>query len=352
MDLVIGSSVELHMVGASPQIQIFATCPQSKDVSAAHYRRQVADVARWSEDAGCTGILVYTDNGIIDPWHVAQLVVENTDRLSPLVAVQPVYMHPYTLAKKVSTFGYLFGRRVWLNMVSGGFRNDLLALDDQTPHDDRYLRLVEYTTVVRRLLQGPEPVTFEGRYYRVTNLKMTPPLPAELFPGITSSGSSEAGTQAAADIGAVAIRYPRPPHEETTAPTPGPNGAGIRVGIVARDSAEEAWRCARARFPEERRGQLLHQLAMKTSDSEWHRQLSAQDESHDDGDSVYWLQPFHNYRTFCPYLVGDYAQVAELLAGYAQAGSHTFILDIPPSREELDHTGAVFDRVQTLLAGA
>jgi alkanesulfonate monooxygenase len=339
------------MVGAIPQIQIFATCPQSKDVPAARYRQQVVDVAHWSEQAGCTGILVYTDNGIVDPWHVAQLIVENTDRLAPLVAVQPVYMHPYTLAKKVSTFGYLFGRRLWLNLVSGGFRNDLLALDDQTPHDDRYLRLVEYTTIVRRLLQSPEPVTFEGRYYRVTNLKMTPPLPAELFPGITSSGSSDAGTQAAADIGAVAIRYPRPPTEETSAVQAGANGAGVRVGIVARETAEEAWRCARARFPEDRRGQLLHQLTMKISDSEWHRQLATQVEGGDDEtDGVYWLKPFHNYRTFCPYLVGDYAQVAQLLSGYVQGGAHTFILDIPPSREELTHTGRVFERVRSMLA--
>jgi len=339
------------MVGASPDIRIFATCPQSKDVPAERYRRQVADVARWSEEAGCTGILVYTDNGIVDPWHVAQIIVESTTRLSPLVAVQPIYLHPYTLAKKVSTFAYLFDRRLWLNMVAGGFRNDLLALDDQTPHDDRYLRLVEYTTIVRRLLQGPEPVTFKGRYYRVTNLKMTPPLPVELFPGITSSGSSDAGTQAAADIGAVAIRYPRPPAEEATASVRGANGAGVRVGIVARESAAEAWRCARARFPADRRGQLLHQLAMQTSDSQWHRQLSEQPEE-DAAGGVYWLLPFQNYRTFCPYLVGDYAQVAELLSGYAQAGFHTFILDIPPSREELDHTGAVFDRVRSLLASA
>src|SRR2546430_4749483 len=34
--------------------------------------------SRWSEDAGCRGILVYTDNRLVDPWLVAQLIVENT----------------------------------------------------------------------------------------------------------------------------------------------------------------------------------------------------------------------------------------------------------------------------------
>jgi alkanesulfonate monooxygenase len=344
--------MELQMAQARTQIRIFATCPQSKDVPSDCYRQRVIDVAQWSEQAGCTGILVYTDNGIIDPWQVAQIIVEHTDTLAPLVAVQPVYMHPYAVAKKISTFAFLYGRRIWINMVSGGFRNDLLALDDETPHDDRYLRLVEYTTIIRRLLEAPEPVTFEGRYYRVKNLKLTPALAPELFPGITSSGSSDAGMQAAADIGAVAVRYPLPPNEELGVAQQSPAEVGVRVGIIAREAANDAWACALERFPEDRKGQLLHQLAMKTSDSQWHRQLSVEATAHTPERATYWLQPFHNYKTFCPYLVGDYEQVAELISGYVRAGFHTFILDIPPSRDELAHTRRVFERAETLVARA
>jgi len=36
----------------------------------------------------------------------------------------------------------------------------------------------------------------------------------------------------------------------------------------------EAWRVAHKRFPEDRKGQLTHQLAMTVSDSSWHHQLS------------------------------------------------------------------------------
>ncbi|MDP9308759.1 MAG: LLM class flavin-dependent oxidoreductase, partial [Actinomycetota bacterium] len=67
------------------------------------YLAQVVEVARWSERAGCRGMLIYTDNAIVDPWLVAQLVIENTERLCPLVAVQPLYLHPYTVAKMVTT---------------------------------------------------------------------------------------------------------------------------------------------------------------------------------------------------------------------------------------------------------
>ena len=177
-------------------LRVYSTCPQSKDVAAAEYADRVADVARWSEDAGCHGILVYTDNGIADPWLVAQRVIEATTELRPLVAVQPVYMHPYSVAKMVASLAYLHGRAVDLNMLAGGFRNDLLALGDETPHDDRYKRTVEYTLIVTGLLNG-ETVTVDGEWHRVKNLRLTPELPAELRPGLTISGSSPAGLAAA-----------------------------------------------------------------------------------------------------------------------------------------------------------
>src|SRR5437879_2844992 len=163
-------------------LELFATCPQSKDPHAGSYRSRVAEIARWSERAGYRGILVYTDNSLVDPWLVAQLVVGATDRLCPLVAVQPVYMHPYTVAKIVASIGHVYGRRVYLNMVAGGFRNDLLSLGDDTPHDERYERAVEYALIVERLLAGSR-VSFEGRFYRMQNVLLAPTLPPELTPG-------------------------------------------------------------------------------------------------------------------------------------------------------------------------
>ncbi|HKX38791.1 MAG TPA: LLM class flavin-dependent oxidoreductase [Burkholderiales bacterium] len=323
-------------------VQIFSTCPQSKDEPQTEYLQRVADVARWSEEAGCEGILVYTDNSIVDPWLVSQVILQSTSRLAPLVATQPVYMHPYSVAKMVASFGFTYRRRLWLNMVAGGFKNDLVALNDETPHDKRYQRLVEYTLVIRKLLESPAPVTFEGEFYKVRNLKMTPPLDKDLFPGILVSGSSPAGLEAARAIGATAVKYPRPPKEYLGTPAPEGIGCGVRVGIVARATEAEAWEVAEARFPADRRGQISHQLAMKVSDSHWHKQLSQASKENGLREGAYWMWPFENYRTFCPYLVGDYAQVAEQIALYMHVGYRTFILDIPPSREELGHIGKVF----------
>jgi alkanesulfonate monooxygenase len=309
-------------------IEVFSTCPYSSAVEKDRFMSNVVDVARWSEQAGCRGILVYTDNSTVDPWLASQIIIQSTEALCPLVAVQPVYMHPYSVAKMVASLGHMYGRRIYLNMVAGGFKNDLAALNDTIPHDRRYDRLIEYTAVIKELLASPHAVSYEGEFYKVDKLKMTPYLSPDLSPGIFVSGSSEAGLVAARSIGAVAIKYPKPVDEYE--------------GVVA-DEADESWRVAYERFPEDRRGQIAHQLAMKVSDSTWHKQLSEMWEEAETQDSPYWLTPFKNYRTFCPYLVGSYSRVAEELTRYIAVGYETFILDIPPNEEELHHIGVVFD---------
>lgn len=331
-------------------VEIFSTCPNSSGSTPERYLRNVANVARWSEQNGCKGILVYTDNSLVDPWLVSQIIIENTVSLCPLVAVQPAYMHPYAVAKMAASFGFLYSRQIYLNMVAGGFKNDLLALNDTTPHDKRYERLSEYTQIIRQLLAGPEPVTHAGEFYTVDKLRMTPPLLPHLFPGIFVSGSSEAGLACAQAIGATAIRYPKPAKDCEAEPLVDGIPSGIRVGIIARESGEEAWEIAHERFPEDRKGQLTHQMAMKVSDSSWHKQLSQLAEETQTEPSSYWLVPFQNYKTMCPYLVGSYQSVGGELARYIAAGYRSFILDIPPDEEELQHTRLTFENASCLSA--
>lgn len=324
------------------QLEVFCTCPQSIQVSRERYVDEVKAVARWSEECGCKGILVYTDNSLVDPWLVSQVILQNTKELCPLVAVQPAYMHPYAVAKIVSSLAHLYERRIFLNMVAGGFTTDLVALNDTTPHDKRYARLIEYTSIIQQLLGNSGPVTYEGEFYTIRNLKMTPSLPAPLLPGVFVSGSSEAGLLAAKALGATAVKYPKPARDYEQANSQECLGSGVRVGIITRASADEAWRIAHERFPTDKKGQLTHKLAMKVSDSSWHKQLSEVAAESNIDETPYWLVPFENYKTFCPYLVGDYETVSNELALYVVAGYETFILDIPASQEELSHTSEVF----------
>ena len=322
----------------SRSIRLFSTCPPSSQYKG-DYLRKVKDIAAWCDDAGIEGILVYTDNSLVDPWLVSQVILTTTSNLAPLVAIQPVYMHPYTAAKMVATFSHLYNRRIFLNMVAGGFVNDLVALGDSTEHDERYDRLIEYVSIMKLLFEEPESVTYTGTYFAIKNLTIKPQILPELVPEVFVSGTSPAGVRAAQEMGATSISYPGTPSETGYRSVP----SGIRIGIIARDDSRTAWRIAHERFPVDRTGQITHALARKVSDSAWFEQLSELGDRPPTQDSPYWLVPFKNYKTFCPYLIGSYDEVRCEISKYVQRGIRTFILDIPPDREELYHTAIAFD---------
>lgn len=329
-------------------MKIFSTCPKSSDVlnDDGDYLSAVRETAIWSEAAGCTGALIYTDNGLVDPWMVAQSLIGFTSSLRPLVAVQAAYMHPYWAAKKIASLAATYGRAIDVNILAGGFRNDLKVLGDRTEHDDRYRRATEYALIMRRLLAG-ESVTVDGQFYQVEGLSLRPGLPEGLETDFLISGSSPAGMEAAETIGATAIRYPEAPGVEDRV-TGLAVSCGIRIGIIAAERSEDAWAIARDRFPIDRKGQLAHKFAMKTSDSQWHNQLSqASDED------VYWLEPFRSYYTFCPYLVGSYDEVIPEIERYIDSGYRSFILDIPVDRADIEQaTAAIFCAADRIKANA
>lgn len=319
-------------------MKLLTTAPPSARFEQGTYLNTIRDLARWNEAAGIEGMLIYTDNSLADPWTVAQAILDCTSGFVPLVAVQPLYLSPYAAACKIASLAFLHGRKIALNLVAGGFRKDLDQLGDDLEHDPRYDRLVEYGHIVQALLRG-EAVNFSGAYYSMRHLKLQPSLPPELFPDIYVSGASEACIAAAAALGAVRFSYTSPPAElRAKAPLPSAGQLGLRLGIIARDTSDEAWQVAHARFPSDRRGQLAHRMARATTDSVWHQDISGlAEELPEARDGAYWLYPVRNYRTFCPYLVGSHAEVGTLIEEYAKLGFRCLILDVPQSKADLDH---------------
>lgn len=331
-----------------PDVRLWTTIPPANrggHPGQDDYRQLVRRTARMSEDAGFEGALVYSDNNAVDPWVVAQDVLLATERFKPLVALQPLYMHPYTAAKTIASYGLMYGRSVCLNLVAGGNRTDLAALDDTTEHDQRYARLTEYAQLITLLLSGGGPVTFDGDYYRVRTLAMFPALARHLRPELFISGSSEAGRRAGDQLGALALRYPQPPGTGSPGPHNDLGGGGVRIGIIARDSDQEAWTVARDRFPDTRAGRMLQRMARNASDSEWIARLSESEEFPAGAGSPYWMGPFKTYATFCPYLVGSYDRVAAEVGRYLDLGCGTFILDTARAESDYADITEVFARV-------
>jgi alkanesulfonate monooxygenase len=333
---------------AANEVAIYSTCPivganllgasgGMVDYGRESYVRELLDVARWIDEAGCRGALVFTDRTAIDAWMVAQAAIANTAAFVPLVAVQPMDMTPFALAKAVASLAMLYGRRVDLNFVSGGFSGDLAVQGDDVRHDDRYGRLTEYVSIVRTLLAGGL-AEHEGRYYSVRGARLLFPPPADLMPLSYVSGSSEASVQAAESLGVRQLSYPLPPGDFV-----GPGvrrnklGTGIRIGIIARDDSAEAWRIARERFPADPENARKMQLLCSITESSWQAAIGALTRPYEDERDPYWLVPFRNFHAYCPYLVGSYGEVAGAVATYLSGGVRAFVLDVPREPDDLHH---------------
>jgi len=331
---------------------LFTTLPESLKSDRVQFIRELKRIAVQSEKYGYMGTLINSDNRLADPWVVTSLILDETTHLLPMVALQPVYMHPYSVAKKVSSIAFIHNRKIALNLVAGGYLNDLKALGGSVDHHRRYDRLVEYTEIIQKLLTSSEVVTYEGEFYQIKNLKLNPEIPADLLPDYYLSGSCDAAKEASACLGVQLIQYPEPVEELTKSSA---NGnvlvEGIRIGVLARHNHDKAWKEAHERFPATRKGETSQQVAQKTSDAEWYKKLSSQNgngKPHET-EPVYWLAPFEHYLTICPYLVGSYDEVAKAISKYLDAGCKTCIIDTPVSDIELHSTMQVFNRAQIHL---
>ncbi|WP_203856080.1 LLM class flavin-dependent oxidoreductase [Plantactinospora mayteni] len=315
-------------------LELYATSPRADEPSPTHYRERALEVARWAEASACRGLLIFTDHHAGDPWALGQFLLERTERLVPLVAAQPVYMHPFTAARLVSTMSFLYGRPVDLNLVTGGHPDHLRALGCRLDHDERYDQLVEYGRIITALLVDQEPMSHAGRHYDMPEALLRPALPADLMPRIFVAGASEACHRAARELGVVRLTYPRALSEYE----PGSSalaGAGIRVGIIARDTGEEAWRVAHERCPKDPVAERLARIASRSTDSHWYRRLQADAETRLSTDDCYWLYPLRSGREYCPYLVGSHAEVARTFARYLDMGITTLILQAPRAEADI-----------------
>ncbi|MGE5323515.1 MAG: LLM class flavin-dependent oxidoreductase [Actinomycetota bacterium] len=327
-------------------IRVFTISPRTAGLDS--YRCHLEQTIRLSEEYACTGILIYTGNDTyLEPWCVAQMMMERTSSLSPLVAVNPVYLHPFTAARLSASFAYLYRRPVFLNMVTGAAISQLEALGDSCSHDDRYERMREYLLIMKGLVGSSRPFSFEGRFYRVKNLQLPVDVSPELQPCFVLAGQSSAARRICNMSGAVGMHMLHSGLEHAIA-----ESRGIHFGIVTRPTSNDAWKAARALFPPDEDGREIVDLSMGNTDSVWKFRMRFEAEQPDISESGYWLEPFRNARADCPYFVHCYERTASLIAGLIRGGVDMFILDIPASDEEYHHVAKAFSLARHSLCSA
>jgi alkanesulfonate monooxygenase len=212
----------------------------------------LAQIARSAEQLGFEAVLTPTGTWCEDAWLTTAALTRETTRLKFLVAFRPGVISPTLAAQMAATYQRLSGGRLLLNVVTGGDAVEQHRFGDWLGHDERYERTDEFLTVVRGVWSG-EPFDFTGRHYTVAGAQtLAPPDPV---PGIFFGGASTIAQQVAAKHVDTYLTWGEPPADvaarldnvRSYAAAAGRTLTfGIRLHVISRDTAAEAWAEANA----------------------------------------------------------------------------------------------------------
>jgi len=307
----------------------------------------LTQLVRAAEEVGFEGALTPTGAWCEDAWLTTALLVEASERLRFLVAFRPGLLSPTLAAQMAATYQWHSGGRLLLNVVTGGEAHEQRAYGDFLTKAERYARTDEFLHIVRSLWRG-ERVGFEGAHLRVENARLV--RVPDPVPPIYFGGSSPEAGQVAARHAEVYLTWGEPPAavaekiawiRRLAAEHGREPRFGIRLHVISRDTAEEAWAQA---------GRLLSgisdeaieqvQANLRRSESEGQRRML---DLH--GGAAKGLRELEVAPNLWAgvglvrggagtALVGSHEEVADRIAEYAELGLEEFIMSGHPHLEE------------------
>jgi alkanesulfonate monooxygenase len=304
----------------------------------------LGQIARSAEQLGFEAALTPTGAWCEDAWLTTAMLTEVTERLKFLVAFRPGLVSPTLAAQMAATFQRHSGGRLLLNVVTGGEQAEQQAYGDFLGKAARYERCAEFLDIVTRLWRG-QTVSVTGRHLAVDGARLSR-LPAPV-PELYFGGSSAEAGPVAARYSDVYLTWGEPPPAvaeklswiSSLADLAGrPVRFGIRLHVISRDTADEAWRQARQLLDGVPASMIAAvQAGLATSESEGQRRMRALH-----GGSLTDLEVSPNLWAGVGLLrggagtalVGSHAEVADRILEYADLGISEFILSGYPHLEE------------------
>jgi len=308
----------------------------------------IGQIARAAEQLGFAGALTPTSSWCEDGWVMSAGLSQVTQRFKYLVAFRPGLMSPTLAAHMAATFQRTSGGRLLLNIVTGGDDVEQRRFGDHLDKHERYRRCAEFLHVVRELWTG-ETVDFRGEYYDIRSARL---IPATVWPDIYLGGSSSDAIDVAARYADVYLTWGEPPAAvaaKLDRVRERAKGAGrelrfgIRLHVIARDSAAEAWAQAQRLLDGLDPAAIKRaQAIQRASQSEGQRRMVALHGGRTDSLEVspnLWAGIGLVRGGAGTALVGSHTEVADRIAEYHALGIDEFILSGYPHLEEAYQVG-------------
>jgi alkanesulfonate monooxygenase len=308
----------------------------------------IGQIARSAEQLGFTGALTPTSSWCEDAWIMSAGLSQVTRTFKFLVAFRPGLMSPTLAAHMAATFQRISGSRLLINIVTGGDDAEQRRFGDHLDKRARYRRCGEFLHVIRELWRGTA-VDFAGEFYDIRGAQIVPAL---AWPDFYFGGSSPDALDVAARYCDVYLTWGEPPAavaDKLHAVRERAKAAGrelrygIRLHVIARESAAEAWAQAQKLLNGITQEAIERaQAIQRASGSEGQRRMAALHGGRTDHLEVspnLWAGVGLVRGGAGTALVGSYAEVAERMAEYHDLGIDEFILSGYPHLEEAYHVG-------------
>ena len=306
----------------------------------------LSQIARAADELGYFGVLLPTGKSCEDSWGGASAMIPLTQKLRFLVAVRPGLGQPSMSARMAATFDRLSGGRLLVNVVAGGDPGELHGDGVWLEHDERYAATDEFLTIWRGLLAG-ETVTHHGRHMAIENGSLIYPPLQTPYPPLYFGGSSPAGQAVAVEHVDVYLTWGEPPADvaekiATVRAAAAARGRilsfGIRLHVIVRETAAEAWQAADALIAHLDDATIAKaQAAFAKFDSTGQRRMAELHGGRRDRLEIspnLWAGVGLVRGGAGTALVGDPQQVADRMKEYMALGIDRFILSGYPHLEE------------------
>lgn len=318
----------------------------------------LSQVARAAEFNGFESVLTPTGRWCQDAWVTTAALLSSTERLKFLVALRPGLVGATLTAQQAQTYQEISGNRLLLNVVVGGEDTEQRAYGDHTTKAERYAIADETLEVAHHLWTSEDPLDYSGEHVQVEGAALN--RRPEVEPPVYFGGSSPEGIEVAAKRSDVYLTWGEPPEQvkeklDRVRARAAEHGRelefGIRLHVIARETAEKAWDQAQVLIDSlEPERVAAAQAGLAQSQSEGQRRMA---ELHNRGGDFEKGQDARSLE-ISPNLwagvglvrggagtalVGSYEEVAARIAEYKEIGLSHYILSGVPHLEESFHVG-------------
>jgi len=130
----------------------------------------------------------------------SQAILHATTKLKVLAAILPGPWNPAVVAKQIATIDHISRGRIAINVVSGWFKGEFVAIGEPwLEHDERYRRSKEFIEVLKGIWTQ-DHFTYKGDFYRFNDYTLSPKPVQKPHPEIFQGGSSRAARDNAASV--------------------------------------------------------------------------------------------------------------------------------------------------------